>query len=87
MEIKLVFIQVYLTQTSVYSVNSTNFADYLLRRLEQYNQSLQSRVEEQTELYNMEKERGDELLYQMLPKQVAEDLKKGKVKYFSSCIP
>ncbi|XP_076801487.1 atrial natriuretic peptide receptor 1-like isoform X2 [Clavelina lepadiformis] len=54
-----------------------NLVDSLLERLEQYSHHLEDKVEERTELYRREKERADSLLYQMLPKPVAERLKKG----------
>ncbi|CAK8676721.1 unnamed protein product [Clavelina lepadiformis] len=54
-----------------------NLVDSLLERLEQYSHHLEDKVEERTELYRSEKERADSLLYQMLPKPVAERLKKG----------
>ena len=56
-----------------------NLVDNLLRRLENYSQHLEDKVEERTILYKGEKERADTLLYQMLPKRVAEQLKKGDV--------
>ena len=54
--------------------------DSLLQRLENYSQHLEEKVEERTELYKSEKDRADSLLYQMLPKGVAEQLKKGNVR-------
>ena len=53
--------------------------DSLLERLETYSQHLEEKVEERTELYIGEKERADTLLFQMLPKGVAVQLKKGNV--------
>uniref|UniRef100_H2YFA5 guanylate cyclase n=1 Tax=Ciona savignyi TaxID=51511 RepID=H2YFA5_CIOSA len=54
-----------------------NLVDSLLERLEQYSQHLEDKVEERTEQYKAEKERADSLLYLMLPKPVAERLKRG----------
>lgn len=53
--------------------------DSLLKRLEHYSLHLEEKVEERTEQYKAERERADTLLYQMLPKAVADQLKKGKV--------
>lgn len=59
-----------------------NLVDSLLERLENYSQHLEDKVEERTAQFKAEKERADSLLYQMLPKQVAERLKNGSV----SCV-
>ena len=53
--------------------------DSLLERLENYSQHLEEKVEERTVQYKTEKDRADKLLYQMLPKAVADQLKKGNV--------
>uniref|UniRef100_H2YFF7 Guanylate cyclase n=1 Tax=Ciona savignyi TaxID=51511 RepID=H2YFF7_CIOSA len=53
----------------------TNLVDSLFQRLQQYSYSLEEKVEEKTEQYRAEKEKSDSLLYQMLPKMVAERLK------------
>ncbi|XP_039272444.2 atrial natriuretic peptide receptor 1-like [Styela clava] len=55
-----------------------NLVDSLLVRLEQYSNNLEEKVEERTDQYKAEKERADTLLYQMLPKSVAERLKRGQ---------
>ncbi|XP_076801096.1 atrial natriuretic peptide receptor 1-like isoform X1 [Clavelina lepadiformis] len=49
--------------------------DSLLQRLQIYSNRLEEKVEEKTEQYRAEKERSDNLLYQMLPKSVADGLK------------
>jgi len=54
--------------------------DSLLERLEYHSTHLEEKVEERTEQYKAEKDRADSLLYQMLPKAVAEQLKKGNVR-------
>uniref|UniRef100_F6WZZ7 Guanylate cyclase n=1 Tax=Ciona intestinalis TaxID=7719 RepID=F6WZZ7_CIOIN len=54
-----------------------NLVDSLLERLEQYSQHLEDKVEERTEQFKAEKERADSLLYLMLPRPVADRLKKG----------
>ena len=59
-----------------------NLVDSLLQRLENYSLHLEEKVEERTELYKSEKDRADSLLYQMLPKGVADQLKRGNVSNF-----
>ncbi|XP_077993684.1 atrial natriuretic peptide receptor 1-like isoform X2 [Glandiceps talaboti] len=56
-----------------------NILDNLLQRMEQYANNLESLVEERTEAFYEEKRRAEELLYQVLPKSVAEKLKRGEV--------
>lgn len=58
-------------------VTSKNFLDNLLNRMEQYANNLEKIVEEKTEQMMEEKRKTEEILYQMLPKAIAEDLKKG----------
>ncbi|KAG8179782.1 hypothetical protein JTE90_002822 [Oedothorax gibbosus] len=58
-------------------VSSKNFLDNLLSRMEQYANNLESLVEEKTQSLFEEKKKTDELLYQMIPRFVAEELKKG----------
>lgn len=60
--------------------------DSLLKRLEHYSLHLEEKVEERTEQYKAERERADTLLYQMLPKAVADQLKKGKVSTKNLCL-
>ncbi|XP_055338944.1 atrial natriuretic peptide receptor 1-like isoform X2 [Paramacrobiotus metropolitanus] len=55
-----------------------NIMDVLLRRMEQYAQNLESLVEEKTQAFLEEKRKSDQLLNQLLPKVVAEQLKKGQ---------
>ncbi|XP_077868175.1 atrial natriuretic peptide receptor 1-like, partial [Saccoglossus kowalevskii] len=55
-----------------------NILDNLLQRMEQYANNLESLVEERTEAFYEEKRRAEELLYQVLPKPVAEKLKRGE---------
>ena len=54
--------------------------DSLIQRLQKYSDFLEEKVEEKTEQYKSEKERSDSLLYQMLPKSVANRLKRNTVK-------
>eukprot|EP01137_Pigoraptor_chileana_P018784 Opistho-2@78831 len=57
---------------------SGNLVDNMIRMLEQYSSNLESLVEERTAELGVEKERAEELLYRMIPRKVAEDLKLGK---------
>ena len=59
-------------------VSSRNFLDNLLARMEQYSSNLEQIVMEKTESLMEEKRKTDELLYQLLPKFIAEELKLGK---------
>ncbi|XP_061384289.1 receptor-type guanylate cyclase gcy-28 [Danaus plexippus] len=56
-----------------------NLMDDLLRRMEQYANNLESLVEEKTEQLSLEKRRSEELLYQVLPRPVAQQLMAGEV--------
>lgn len=58
--------------------SSKNFLDNLLKRMEQYSNSLEAMVSEKTQGCMEEKARAEELIYQMLPKFIAEELKLGK---------
>lgn len=60
-------------------VTSKNFLDNLLNRMEQYANNLEKIVEEKTESLIEEKLKTEEILYQLLPKFIAEELKKGSV--------
>ncbi|CAB3251122.1 unnamed protein product [Arctia plantaginis] len=62
-----------------------NLMDDLLRRMEQYANNLESLVEEKTEQLSMEKRRSEELLYQVLPRPVAQQLMAGEVVQPESC--
>ncbi|GBL84777.1 Atrial natriuretic peptide receptor 1 [Araneus ventricosus] len=64
-----------------------NIMDNLLMRMEQYAHNLESLVEQRTAAFMEEKKKSEELLYQVLPKSVAEQLKRGKAvepEYFDS---
>ncbi|KAG8227358.1 hypothetical protein J437_LFUL003347 [Ladona fulva] len=56
-----------------------NLMDDLLRRMEQYATNLEALVSEKTDQLSQEKRRSEELLYQVLPRQVAEQLMAGQV--------
>ncbi|ESP02581.1 hypothetical protein LOTGIDRAFT_91690, partial [Lottia gigantea] len=56
---------------------SGSFLDNLLRRMELYANNLEHMVDEKTQEVKEEKKRSEELLYQIIPKSVAERLKRG----------
>lgn len=53
--------------------------DDLLNRMEQYANNLEALVEEKTEQLSQEKRRSEELLYQVLPRPVAQQLMAGEL--------
>nr|XP_060623139.1 retinal guanylyl cyclase 2-like [Anolis sagrei ordinatus] len=55
----------------------TNIIDSMLRMLEQYSSNLEELIRERTEELEMEKQKTEQLLTQMLPVSVAETLKMG----------
>ncbi|KAK6184927.1 hypothetical protein SNE40_007276 [Patella caerulea] len=57
--------------------DSGNLLDNLLRRMELYANNLEKLVDEKTLELKEEKKRSEELLYQILPRSVAERLKRG----------
>nr|CAB3264428.1 atrial natriuretic peptide receptor 1-like [Phallusia mammillata] len=57
--------------------NPGNLVENLLHRMEQYAINLEGLVEERTAAYMEEKQKADELLYQMLPVPVVDRLKRG----------
>lgn len=59
-------------------ITSKNFLDNLLNRMEQYANNLEQIVEEKTEAMILEKEKTEEILYQLLPRFLAEKLKVGE---------
>ncbi|XP_041361047.1 atrial natriuretic peptide receptor 1-like [Gigantopelta aegis] len=65
------------TQASEYGI-SGNLLDNLLKRMELYANNLEKLVNDKTqELYD-EKKKSEELLYQILPRSIAESLKQGR---------
>ncbi|XP_076267348.1 atrial natriuretic peptide receptor 1 [Rhynchophorus ferrugineus] len=56
-----------------------NLMDDLLRRMEQYANNLEVLVSEKTEELSQEKRRSEELLYQVLPRPVAQQLMMGEM--------
>ncbi|XP_061105363.1 retinal guanylyl cyclase 2-like [Conger conger] len=55
----------------------TNLIDSMLRMLEQYSSNLEALIRERTEELEVERQKTDRLVAQMLPKSVAQALKKG----------
>ena len=55
-----------------------NIFDNMLARMEKYANNLESLVDERTQLLIDEKRKTELLLYEMLPRTVAEQLKRGK---------
>ncbi|XP_060554776.1 atrial natriuretic peptide receptor 1-like [Ruditapes philippinarum] len=61
------------------NINPTeNVLDVLLNRMEQYANNLEGLVEDRTQAFLEEKKKSEELLYQVLPKSVADQLRAGK---------
>ncbi|XP_052249815.1 atrial natriuretic peptide receptor 1-like [Dreissena polymorpha] len=56
---------------------SKNVLDVLLQRMEQYATNLEGMVEEKTQAFLEEKKRSEELLYKVLPRSVADQLRMG----------
>ncbi|XP_048885657.1 retinal guanylyl cyclase 2-like [Brienomyrus brachyistius] len=56
----------------------TNLIDSMLRMLEQYSSNLEDLIRERTEELEVERQKTDQLLAQMLPRSVAQALKVGK---------
>uniref|UniRef100_A0A674N9G9 Guanylate cyclase n=1 Tax=Takifugu rubripes TaxID=31033 RepID=A0A674N9G9_TAKRU len=61
-----------------YKCNYTSILNNLLSRMEQYANNLENLVEERTQAYLEEKRKAENLLYQILPHSVAEQLKRGE---------
>ncbi|XP_029439074.1 atrial natriuretic peptide receptor 2 [Rhinatrema bivittatum] len=57
---------------------TSSILDNLLSRMEQYANNLEKLVEERTQAYLEEKRKAENLLYQILPHSVAEQLKRGE---------
>ncbi|CAH1257745.1 NPR1 [Branchiostoma lanceolatum] len=60
------------------SSQSENILDNLLSRMEQYANNLESLVEERTGQYMDEKKKAEDLLHQLLPRTVADQLTRGQ---------
>ena len=70
----------------IYTQTSANILDNLLSRMEQYADNLEQLVEERTQSYLVEKEKCENLLYELLPPSVADKLIH-KVTQQSSLVP
>ncbi|XP_052261252.1 atrial natriuretic peptide receptor 1-like [Dreissena polymorpha] len=57
---------------------SKNVLDVLLQRMEHYANNLEGMVEERTQAFLEEKKRSEELLYKVLPRSVADQLRMGR---------
>ncbi|XP_065325236.1 atrial natriuretic peptide receptor 1-like [Gordionus sp. m RMFG-2023] len=58
-------------------IDFNNIIESLLERMEQYANNLEKMVAEKTQAFLEEKEKGDEILCQVLPRAIAERLKRG----------
>ncbi|XP_034539855.1 retinal guanylyl cyclase 1 [Notolabrus celidotus] len=63
---------------SITKGKKTNIIDSMLRMLEQYSSNLEDLIRERTEELEVERQKTDRLVAQMLPKTVAQALKTGK---------
>ncbi|XP_029957423.1 retinal guanylyl cyclase 1 [Salarias fasciatus] len=63
---------------SITKGKKTNIIDSMLRMLEQYSSNLEDLIRERTEELEVERQKTDALVAQMLPKSVAQALKTGK---------
>ncbi|CAH3132089.1 unnamed protein product [Porites lobata] len=57
---------------------NTDIVDNMLQMMEKYTDQLEELVEERTQQLEIEKAKTEELLYKMLPKPIADELKAGK---------
>lgn len=71
--------QVYTQFKSINRGKKTSVADSMLRMLEKYSQNLEDLIQERTEELELERQKTERLLSQMLPLSVAEALKKGRL--------
>ncbi|XP_012580670.1 PREDICTED: olfactory guanylyl cyclase GC-D-like [Condylura cristata] len=69
--------QIYTQFQSITQGKKTSVADSMLRMLEKYSQNLEDLIQERTEELELEKQKTERLLSQMLPPSVAEALKMG----------
>uniref|UniRef100_A0A452H7X1 Guanylate cyclase n=1 Tax=Gopherus agassizii TaxID=38772 RepID=A0A452H7X1_9SAUR len=71
-------IKIFIRRFNKWVEGSTSILDNLLSRMEQYANNLEKLVEERTQAYLEEKRKAENLLYQILPHSVAEQLKRGE---------
>lgn len=71
--------QVYTQFKGINQGKKTSVADSMLRMLEKYSQNLEDLIQERTEELELERQKTERLLSQMLPLSVAEALKKGRL--------
>ncbi|CAN0134088.1 unnamed protein product [Lampetra fluviatilis] len=66
---------------SLHKMNPNKFSpvDMMMSLMEKYSKHLESVVAERTQDLVLEKQKTDRLLYSMLPKQIADDLRQGRV--------
>uniref|UniRef100_G1NUZ2 Guanylate cyclase n=1 Tax=Myotis lucifugus TaxID=59463 RepID=G1NUZ2_MYOLU len=69
--------QIYTQFKSINHGKKTSVADSMLRRLEKYSQNLEGLIQARTEELELERQKTERLLSQMLPPSVAEALKTG----------
>ncbi|KAM6159424.1 guanylate cyclase D-like [Rhynchocyon petersi] len=69
--------QIYNQFKSINQGKKTSVADSMLRMLEKYSQNLEDLIQERTEELELERQKTERLLSQMLPLSVAESLKMG----------
>ncbi|KAI1289814.1 Atrial natriuretic peptide receptor 1 [Halotydeus destructor] len=60
-------------------LNSKNFLDNLLNRMEKYANNLEQIVHDKTNSLLLEKEKTESILYQLLPKFIADELRRGNI--------
>ncbi|XP_028277180.1 retinal guanylyl cyclase 1 [Parambassis ranga] len=75
---RLTFEEIFKQFKNITKGKKTNIIDSMLRMLEQYSSNLEDLIRERTEELEVERQKTDNLLAQMLPKSVAQALKTGK---------
>ncbi|XP_042355397.1 retinal guanylyl cyclase 1 [Plectropomus leopardus] len=87
-EKRMTFEEVFKQFKSITKGKKTNIIDSMLRMLEQYSSNLEDLIRERTEELEVERQKTDKLVAQMLPKSVAQALKTGKPvkpEHFGEC--
>ncbi|XP_022105492.1 atrial natriuretic peptide receptor 2-like isoform X2 [Acanthaster planci] len=77
-------------KSTLHSINPSKLSpvDMMMQLMEKYSKHLETLVAERTQDLELEKQKTDRLLYSMLPKPVADDLRQGipsKAEAFESC--